>query len=62
MEKLKEYFLGVKKEFLRIKWPTKRDLIKYSLATIVFIIITSLFFLSVDAINAYLRETFTGAN
>lgn len=62
MQKIKEYISGVKKEFLRIKWPSISDLIKYSIAVIVFISIFMIFFLGIDAINAYIRQIYEGAN
>lgn len=55
MKKLKEYFNGVKKEFKNIKWPTKKELFKYSVVTIIFIILSSLFFLGIDSLMAYIR-------
>jgi len=57
---IKEYFAGVKKEFLRIKWPTRKDLFKYALATIIFIVIVAIFFLGIDALNVYLRKIVEG--
>lgn len=41
---------GVKSEFQKIHWPSRYDLIKYSLATIIFVIILSLFFYAITAI------------
>ncbi len=41
---------GVKSEFQKIHWPSRYDLIKYSLATIIFVIILSLFFYVITAI------------
>lgn len=55
MTKLNDYFKGVKKEFKNIKWPTKKELFKYSVITIIFIIMTSLFFLVIDSLMAYIR-------
>lgn len=61
MKKIKEYFAGVKKEFARIKWPTISDLVKYSIAVIIFILIFMVFFLGIDAVNAYIRQIYEGA-
>ena len=36
MKKIKEFFHEVKKEISKVKWPTKKDMVKYSIATIVF--------------------------
>lgn len=41
----KEGFLkGVKKELKKVSWPSKKDVIKYSVATLVFCIIVMVFF------------------
>ena len=56
MKKIKEYFKGVRSEFKKIKWPTRKELFKYSLITIIFIILCSLFFLGIDMVMAYIRS------
>ena len=30
MKKIKDFFVSVKKEISKVKWPTKKDMIKYS--------------------------------
>ncbi len=54
--KLSNFINGVKLEFKRIKWPTKKEMIKYSIATIIFIICCSLFFYLIDIILAGLHS------
>jgi preprotein translocase SecE subunit len=49
---------GVKTEFQKIHWPSRYDLIKYSLATIIFVIILSLFFYAITAIFELIVKTF----
>ena len=51
-----EYFKGVKKEVSRIKWTSKKDLLKYSTATVVFMVFFSLFFYAIDMLVALLRS------
>ena len=46
----------LKSEFNKIKWPTKKEMIKYSIATIVFIIFFALFFFAINLIMAFLKE------
>ena len=41
----KSYFKAVKSEMSKVVWPEKKDLIKYTVATIVFVIILVGFFL-----------------
>lgn len=52
-----EYFRGVKKEISRIRWIGKKDLIKYSLSTIVFVLFFGLFFYVIDMLVALLRSS-----
>ena len=49
---------GVKSEFKRIHWTTKKDMIKYSVATIFFIIFFSVFFYLIDVIFALIQSLF----
>ena len=58
MKKIAKFFKGVKKEISRVRWPNKKELIKYSIATIIFIIFFSLFFYLFDTIVAILIKIF----
>ena len=49
---------GVKSETLSVHWPNKKDMIKYSIATIVFIVFCSLFFYAVEIIFALIQALF----
>lgn len=49
------FFKEVKAEFSKIKWPTKKDMVKYSVATIVFVIFFALFFYLIDLVMALLK-------
>lgn len=49
---------GVKTEFKKVHWTTKSDMVKYSVATIIFIIFCSLFFYGIDAIFAFFQALF----
>ncbi|HIS37891.1 MAG TPA: preprotein translocase subunit SecE [Candidatus Onthousia faecavium] len=57
--KIGNFIKGVKTEFKRIKWPTKKELIKYSVVTIIFIIFCALFFYLIDIIIAALHSLFS---
>ena len=46
---------GVKNEFLKVHWPSKKDMVKYSIATIIFVIFCGLFFYAIDVIFALIR-------
>lgn len=49
------FFKEVKNEISKVKWPSKKDMIKYSLATIVFILFFAIFFYLIDLIIALLK-------
>lgn len=52
------YCHGVKSEAKKVRWTTKKDMIKYSVATILFIIFCSLFFYGIDTIFALVQSLF----
>ena len=47
---------GVQTETKRIHWPTKKEMIKYSVATIAFIIFFAVFFFIIDVIFAFVHS------
>ena len=51
-----KYFKGVKKEISRIRWTNKKDMVKYSIATVTFILFFGIFFYGVDMIISLLRS------
>lgn len=55
MHKLKEYLHGVKKELKKVRWLTKKELLKYSGATLMFVIVFALFFSLADIIIASVK-------
>ena len=55
MKKIARYFSGVKKEISRVRWLSKKDLVKFSIATISFVVFFSLYFYAIDYITAWLR-------
>ena len=57
MKKIIDYFKGVKKEVSRIKWTSKKDLLKYSVASIVFVMFFGVFFYVIDLLVAVLRSS-----
>ena len=52
-----EYFKGVKKEISRIKWTSKKDLLKYATSTVAFMIFFGVFFYLIDLLVAVLRSS-----
>jgi len=55
MKKIIKYFSGVKKEISRVRWLNKKNLIKYSIATICFVLMFSLYFYAIDYVVAWIR-------
>lgn len=56
---LKEFFDGVKNETKKIIWTSKKNLVKYSIATLGFMLFICLFFVATDLIIAlisYVKE------
>lgn len=57
--KISEFFKGVKLETKKISWPSKQKLLKFSIATLVFMIFICLFFVATDlliALISYVKE------
>lgn len=55
-KKIGKYFKGVFKEFKRIKWTTRKDLIKYSVASVCFVVFFGLYFYVVELLAVLLRS------
>ncbi|MBP5678516.1 MAG: preprotein translocase subunit SecE [Bacilli bacterium] len=49
---------GVKSEFLKVHWTSKSDMLKYSIASIFFIVFCSLFFYVIYVLFALLQSLF----
>ncbi|MBR2678959.1 MAG: preprotein translocase subunit SecE [Bacilli bacterium] len=49
---------GVKSEFKKVFWPSKENMVKYSITTILFIIFLSIFFYAIDVIFALILKLF----
>lgn len=44
------WWAGVKQEFKNVRWPNKKEMVKYSIATITFIVFFALFFFAIEMI------------
>jgi len=51
-----KYFRGVGKEIKRIKWTSGKELVKYSIATIVFVVFFGIYFYGIDWIALLVRS------
>ena len=54
--RFRNFIHGVKVETKRIHWTTKKDLVKYSVATLVFVVFFSLYFYILDVLFALLHS------
>lgn len=53
--KKESFFVGVKSELSKVKWPTKKEVLKYTVATIVFVVILVLFFILMSLIMSFIK-------
>lgn len=51
-----KYFKGVKKEIKRIRWTTGKELLKYSVTTVAFMVCLGAYFYAVDILVSLLRS------
>ncbi len=51
-----KYFKGVKKEIGRIRWTSGKDLFKYSVTTVTFMLVLGLYFYAIDLLVSLVRS------
>ena len=56
LNSITKYFKGVKKEIGFIRWTTPKDLFKYSLTTITFMLLLGSYFYVIDLLITLLRS------
>ena len=56
----KTYGEEVKAELKKVKWPTKQEMTKYSIAVFIFIILFGLYFYGLDAFFAWITSLVKG--
>ncbi len=59
MKKIARFFVNVKKEMSKVRWPKRKEMITFSVATISVIIFFMLFFAGVDGILALIEKVFS---
>ena len=55
-ESIVKYFKGVRKEIGRIRWTNGKELVKYSLTTITFMLVIGAYFYAIDMLITLLRS------
>ena len=58
MKKLARFFVSVKKEMKKVRWPKKKEMIKFSVATIAVLCFFMLFFSCIDGILGVIVKVF----
>ena len=51
-----KYFKGVGKELKRIRWTDRKDLLKYSICTLMFVLFFGIYFYGIDWIVLFVRS------
>ncbi|MBQ4583296.1 MAG: preprotein translocase subunit SecE [Bacilli bacterium] len=54
----KSFFKGVKTELSKVVWPKKNEVLKYTIATVVFIVILVVFFLLLNLMLSVIKGMF----
>lgn len=54
-QKKENYFKSIKKELKLVKWPTFKEVVKYTLATIVFCVVLCAFFILLNMLMAWIK-------
>ena len=58
MKKLARFLVSVKKEMKKVRWPKKKEMIKFSVATISVLCFFMLFFSGIDALLGMIVKVF----
>ena len=53
MKRIARFFANVKKEMKMVRWPKRKELIKYSTVTLSFILLFMIFFAGIDVILSF---------
>jgi preprotein translocase subunit SecE len=56
MKKIAKFFIGIKSEMKNVKWPTRKEMVKYSIATIVFVLFFGVFFYLIEVLMWALNQ------
>lgn len=54
-EEKKTYYQEIKSEMKKVKWPTKKEMIKYTISTLCFVILFALYFFGIESLFAFIK-------
>ena len=57
--KKESFFKSLKKEVSAVKWPTAKEIVKYTVATIIFCVIFAAFFILLNVGMAFVKGLFS---
>ena len=52
---MKKFFISVKKEMAKVRWPNKKEMLTYSVATLSFVFLFTWYFAGLEALIAFLK-------
>lgn len=52
------YFVGVRNELSKVKWPSKKEVFKYTMATIIFVLLLVGFFILMNLVMSGIKGAF----
>ena len=55
-EAKKTYIEEIKGEMKKVKWPTKKEMIKYTISTLCFVVLFALYFFGIESLFAFIKE------
>ena len=58
MKRLARFFVSVKKEMKKVRWPKKKEMIKFSIATVSVLCFFMIFFSCIDGILSAIVKVF----
>lgn len=56
MKKIKTFFKNVFGELKKVKWPTRKEMVKYTFATVIFICLLAVFFYGITYGMAFIKS------
>ena len=49
------YVSEVKAELKKVKWPSKKEMVKYTITTVCFVVLFALFFFVIESLFAFIK-------
>ena len=59
MKGIARYFVSVKEELKKVRWPKKKEMVTYSTATVLLLLFFMLFFVACDVLISFAVKVFS---